>query len=64
MEELKQIFQTEIEKADKDTLISVYVLRETFRHAYGFNRCCNTGIFNGMLSRHYDKLPPRQFSDR
>ena len=57
MEELKQIFQTEIEKADEDTLTSVYVLRETFGHTYGFNRCCNAGIFNCMLSRQYDKLP-------
>ena len=57
MEELKQIFQIELEKADCDTLLTVWALRETFERTSYFNRCCNTGIFNGMLNRQYDRLP-------
>nr|QBK85968.1 MAG: hypothetical protein LCMAC101_05630 [Marseillevirus LCMAC101] len=56
MDFIKQTVREKIKNANADEIVSMYVLRETFKLAPGFNRNYNFGIINGMMYSSPDKL--------
>ena len=56
MDFIKQIIREKIDHASTDEIVSIYVLRETFKLAPCFSRNCNFGIINAMMYNSPDKL--------